>query len=145
MAIRLLSSGSRTTTRKSTGAPRGRRNFSAQRPGRTRLRRAGLARGDRIELLRDFSELPPQGLDPLDLVLGGSPLPAVQGAVDAVQVLPEPLLARDRAALLVRDDLLLDRVELVDGRLNGRASGIRFGQRLLTRDRRGPSGVDLVD
>ena len=47
-------------------------------------------------------------LDPLDLVGGGLALPAVQGAVHGVEVLADPLLARDRSALLRRDDLALD-------------------------------------
>src|SRR3569623_1975111 len=66
----------------------------------------------RVELLLRVGELAAQHVDARDLIRRRAAFPAVERAVEEVEMLADALLAGDRAAFGGRDDELLDRVEL---------------------------------
>src|ERR1051325_7226432 len=116
---------------------RGRRLEHAERGQRLQLvllelvvERARVLADDRRQRLVDVAELAAQRLDRVDLVLRRPALPAVERAVQRVQVLADALLAGDRAALGGRDDQLARRLELVAERAQLAGQRIAVGQPL---------------
>src|SRR5450759_5023017 len=97
-----------------------------------------------VKLLLHVLELAGERVDPLDLVAGGPPLPAHQGAVEQFGVLTDPLLSGDRAALLRGDDFLLQVVELRGERSERPPEAVLLGKGLRPRKSRFAREFDPV-
>src|SRR5450432_1914830 len=103
------------------------------------------AQVERLEFLADVVELPPERLDPFDLIGGGLSLPGEQSSVRRVEVLADALLARDRSPLLRRHDLLFDRIEPGHGLTQLFSERLGFGNGRDSRGDRLSGVVDPID